>query len=538
MENNVPIALLDRVSQLGAERALVAGSIVAPRHFGAIRVKDGYSSNPTAIASVHGSQKINWDTGVNPDPVTSGKRYIPQNDWGAFVFRNPLRHTVTYRKNSGGPFTYSAIFDFAQALNTQLVGGGSSTWLQPAGFVGIVNPVHGPVLFCGEDDGIVGVWIDATPTSPFSLIQLAVAPNVDVNDELSFGIYRWVNGSWDFIDNTPVIPGGGNSTAINILEPGYYAVKANFDDVDQLRQYSVSWSFISNQEMIWEHRPIPDLLQNINSISAIRILGVSALYKNLASPLNMQGEITIAQVPNTLDWFWSFVATTAWPQQQFYPSIFNLAQEHSHRLEMGAYCFLKPNDEDDFDYFEYITYGNQTTSVLTIPTNGLTFVNDAHYPLRERSDYMVFAASATNLGAGDGFFETAVNVEYETTNKWINRSPPQVSRQAWEDGVELVGMMAQYYENPLHLSKIMGFLRKIAEVASPVLAAVAPFTGPAAPALELAAGAMGAGAAALGALEAKQESPQVEGLVGNKRTAIVLQPRGAKPRPIRRARRY
>lgn len=499
MMNNVPVALLRKIEAMTPVAAMVAGAIAAPRNFPPVRVKDGYSANPTAVASVHQAYKINWDTGVVPDPVTIGKRYIPQSDQVIFLFRNPLRHTIIYKRNLlSVPFVYTAVWDLTLNSTLLSIDANYTDWLRPAAWGNNTNGPHGPILFQGvsKNSPARGVWIDATPTGPpFTTLTLANSPVVQAGDILHWNIYRWVNGDWEFLlsqNNTA----GQPSNFVNIMQPGYYAVYFLGDDVANPYTLSLSFSVPPEQGVVMEHRPMPNILQNINFVDSLRLTAVAGLYRNLASPLNSQGEITVAQVPNSLDWQWTFLPTTTFPFNSFYDNVFNLAQEHSSRLAKGAYAFLKINDDKDLDYIEDIEHGN--AGAASGITSGLVQVTDATFPLEEASDYLVFAASATALGAGDGFFEAASHVEYETTNKWINRIPPSISRKDWMDGLEFTGAMQQYYENPMHLPSIMRVLGKVAEFAGPALSLLAPVTGPLAAPLEAVAAALTAGGALAG----------------------------------------
>lgn len=455
--------------EFNAEMAAVAGMIVDPEDFPVVRMRDQYSVAPTATTSPKSNFKVSWNPVSNPP---TQPLQLPINDWGGFVFRDPMRSSIRLITNDnptvGAAFTYGALFNMETQSPSTLITKGQNKDLEPT-IMQVVgnNKPHGPYLPCGQGEGRVGVWIDADATNQASVnIAFTIVPaETPAALPATVNIYRWSGGTW--IELPPVTatsPAGSGAWNIPVAlaQSGYYAFSVDFAKLTT--DYSATLAFTSHTTQVWAHAPMGDIFPyNVQQINGIRTLAVGALLKNEASPLNQQGNLIMLQASKDEDWYETYASQVS----GFYDFCFDTASEKDFLLRNGGYAYLKPTSEEDLAFNDDIKHG--------APGTGYGTIASLWFQLHNQSDYLIFAASCDTQGGGDCVWKIKWAVEYKTQNNWIERTPPVVAPQAFSDGIEAVSGMQQFFENPIHWKNIFKTIGKVAQVGAPILAQLGPY---------------------------------------------------------------
>lgn len=102
----------------------------------------------------------------------------------------------------------------------------------------------------------------------------------------------------------------------------------------------------------------------------------------------------------------------------------------------------------------------------------------AYYQLACPCDYLVIAASASQVGAGDCLLTTGLGVEYTTTNQWLETQTPVIAKQAFELGIASLREVNQFYENPIHIPSLLDAISNGMRAVAPLVGFI-PGIGPA-----------------------------------------------------------
>lgn len=102
----------------------------------------------------------------------------------------------------------------------------------------------------------------------------------------------------------------------------------------------------------------------------------------------------------------------------------------------------------------------------------------AYFSLSCPCDYLIIAASASQVGAADCLLSTALGIEYTTTNQWLDTQTPVIAKQAFELGIASLREVEQFYENPLHIPSLMDAISNGMSAMAPLVGFI-PGIGPA-----------------------------------------------------------
>lgn len=495
---DMPTGLSDQVQR-------VAGMIVSPGDFVVERLKDDYSSMNSAVASPESNFKVSWNNAGSGYQPPAGDLQLPIQQWGAFVFRNALRSAVVYELSPSNTsyYVYQAVFSPSAtgiASQQDIIANNETKTVDPQywlfnnvnltavpGFPsGNYPPTaaswapHGPVLFAGEDNDRRYVWIDIptnliTPnngngTVMFQVNALSgtpVAPGVIVR------LYDWNGGQDSLVSTTTFLPAtgsiflaGGNTATSPIPKSGYYRIEiANFSGVTvNYSLYTLSGVNTGTNRSLgaaWGHKTINQYWPtNINNVTAVRMLGISAWLSNQASPLNQQGNLVISQIAAQQDWY-GLYASSSNP----FNTVFDAAGTKEFVLKDGVYGFLKPTGQKDFEYLLDVQIGQRAVATETA------------YQLQTPRDYLAIIAACSQPGGGDCTLKLNYALEYKTANQWIEQRVATVEQASFSLGVQAVATMEQFYPNNIHWSKIFSTIGKIGKAAAPALSAFNPILG-------------------------------------------------------------
>jgi len=194
---------------------------------------------------------------------------------------------------------------------------------------------------------------------------------------------------------------------------------------------------------VFAHRSIVDLDLQGETISTIRIMGVSLMYSNTTAEIYKSGTVALAQVPKPNMWD-NYLSLT---------KITKVSGNASMNASTGAFGFIKPNDYPDFEMLNFINFDQ--TGVLT------SFEYDV---VPKHSFIVLFIANVaeTTGSQQSGRWTISHSLEYLTNNQWIEKKTPRGSKELYEEALSAVKLIPQFHENPFHLSDILGVAKKIA----------------------------------------------------------------------------
>lgn len=455
-----------------AGMAAVAGMIADPTDFPVIRKSGTYSTMPTATAKPYVREAITWNPTATADALTG----LAPTDWGGFIFRNPLRAAVIYKRYPMSSPAYSWQFNPVANELGELVTAGSETYVSPQetknlepygatpSALNTYNP-HGNILFAGEDDNYRYLWIDGDGTNSYIVFQFLWDSATTSAGSRTMWIYKWDGGLRRLVTTADSGAIGNTTVTVNLpvggSKSGYYTVTVRNGDTAPAKLKVTTTS--ANQTDFWAHYTVGQLTGttlsgNIAGVNDVRVLAANILVQNKAGPLTKQGKSVICQALKNEDWY-SFYGDG----QVMYDRISSNPSSRSFNWEDGIYGFLKPTGESDLDYI-----------IPFVTTGSSTVIEDVVYKLIQ-SDYIAFCVSATADGAGDAQFTFSHALEFRTRNQWLEKLPPSISSDEWESGVQAVISMEQFYHNPIHWAKIFSTIGKIARVGAPLVAKFGPY---------------------------------------------------------------
>lgn len=476
---------IDRVSNqlaaqnIGDEARAVSSMMAMPIDYPPVRVADTYSADETGLAQAITKLKVNWDAGATT--LSTNGRQLPVNDWGAFIFPSLLRHSVVYTTVSPqavipSGWTYQACTNvFGTGVNLNVQNDQGTFNIEPASWVstGATAP-HGPILFAGQAEGRVGVWIDAS-TDVGTNASLVVTLNavLPVDAAACLTTYQWNGGRWKFFGTTKIGAGNAILTQSTITISGYYAFTLGITNWNTDAGIPVTFTMVltCRTTSCWAHHYVNHALLNLQNIGRNRILGLAFLLQNEASVMNKQGNVVAKQIPAGYDWFSALAGNGA----GFYNTMFDDDNSRTFLLETGIYGFKRPKGSQDFDWeneVDQISVPNGATANLVQSTA------KAYFQIACPCDYLALAAEATAVGAGDCLLTTAVGIEYTTQNSWIDTSTPAISEGAFKLGIATLREVDQFYENPIHLPSIMDAISSGMRTMAPIVG-LFPGMGPA-----------------------------------------------------------
>lgn len=455
----------DVVPAINKEMAAVSGMIVNPEAFPVQRFREYYAVTPTAIAKPKSNFKVIWDQ------VDQTESQLPTGQWAAFSFRDPVRATIQYVRNKLGNIEYDALFNMENGSVLSPVAPYENKDLKPLLYTatsGSTNKPHGPYLGCGESQNKVGVWVDATPSKSAS-IQFKFTPQttpVTANADYSIIPYKWQGGQWlERTATAGVLPLGSSTPptlTVSLEESGYWSFGVNFGAVNL--GYNVAIHYITRTLTVWAHHPMGDLFPyNLAQVNGMRVLALGTLFQNEAADMYKQGSIVQLQASKVEDWYETWASQNA----DFFDSLMSAGTSENHLLSKGAYAYLKPSSSSDFDWIEDIKHGSTA--------GGYGSVSSTWFPLVNKSDYLIMAASSSGVNSGDGTFSLRWAIEFKTQNAWIDQEPPTILPQAFEEGVEAVAGMEQFYENAVHWGDIFRTIGRVASVGGKILSGFGPY---------------------------------------------------------------
>jgi len=459
----------------------IAAAIMLPHEFPAIRLADVWSSVPTAVANPFTTFTID-NTTVN----AATKPF-----WSGAVFRDVQRALIVFYMsiaNGQGAAVYGNALFSSNGGTTQ----GVSTSVNIPICAGVYHvpmchfpyssgtQLHGPVLYCGVHQERKGVWLNNGDAITFTF---SYTTNGEVQP------YLLIGETWGLV--TAKVAAVASTTTITAGTTGYYAFDIEWSNAASTSTCVISATSITTATTaVFAHLCVGNVSNKAANLTGVRVSGVSFLLQNASAILNSSG--TVAACP--------FASGTpivtaiqgginADPTVSSYGYIVSQERSWSNTWDTGAYGYLKPTNAEDFAMKFPFRYDSATTTMLDctfelVPSGYVAFAVSTQ----------VSSSSSTLYPANYSQITICHALEYQTNDVWVQQISAGASEREFEVALQLVKMAPQFFENPLHFSDIVAFLKKagkkaldIAPEALEALAGLLPETMPMALPLSMAA---------------------------------------------------
>lgn len=385
-----------------------------------------------------------------------------QNAWqelpnaSSFVIqrKHPLLASITYDANPlNVDYTYrGAYLDGDGDLSTSVDLPATQTQ-QPIVFYAALsvttNAPHGEILFpgrCSDRPDLRFIWLDG-----FSAVSTIRLYGTTLLAAATFTLYTFKNSKVVEVFTTTQAPGVLNYS-FAVPYSGYYAI-SYAQSAGAINSLEID--FIATETSYWKHEVIPAYDTLLPVFRAWMCTAASTLVSNTSAELARGGTMFAAQLERSTDWR-DYVRPGVLAQVQGSVSL---------PARNGCYGFFRPGDKD-FTYAQDIQYDPQDKP------DSLT------WPLNDRSDgtpYVVFEIQATDDPASRSFQVSQIwHLQFLTTSvAW-----PVVSGTTEVNVViraaEALAKMSQFSENPLHIKKMWGWVKKAANDAAPYVEKYGP----------------------------------------------------------------
>lgn len=443
---------LKRALEPGANMG-VAGQITAsfalPDEFEPRRMRNEYSTEATALFKVNEEHKPTWMS-----RAASGEQLNP-NTHIEFIFNDVLRNRIVYEAAQGAwsyawRFGRSATGAAQTAQQVYASTNNDPSELTHAVSTGAFSP-HGDTIFALRFQSKKGIWVDTEATA-LSTITVTLAPAPGTSGG-SIVYWQFINGQWQQAFRQAILVATTGYTW-QPTQSAYYFVEV----INPQAAEAVSVTS-SGTCGCWGHKYLPFGIVNAASMEAVRLLGQSILVRNIAAPLNQQGNITGIQPGKGRYWF-SFASQDAGTDP--YPVIADYAGANaSRRLATGMYAFKKPTEEADFKFKEAFVVENIPGSTNANWVGADSTILDV--------EYIVVAAQCTVAAGRDLLVRTVHAGEYETSNQFLMVAKPVAEPEDWRAGIEALASMQQFYDNPVHWKRILSTIGQIASVSGRIM---------------------------------------------------------------------
>jgi hypothetical protein len=439
-------------SYRGEINQLLAG-LTLPRDYQVPRLPNG--SDPTGAAHPWAKYDVAYPSNIAVDPQAF-------NESPSFLFRDALRNFV-HIVYMGAQAAYTGAMTFTTTGNMDnfptypTQGGGLLT-------VSTDTP-HGKVLYpgrVGPADQHRG-WLANTNDA----IQLAIDTTPYAAGQTLYAhIKQLQNGTWKNIGQLPFAGSTGTVTQTYYVgKTGYYAITFTYSNNTMIANTANLVLYVGTTgQTVWGQKSLPNFDVNYNFIDALRVVGVSLMYTNTASPLNQQGQIVGLQVPKGSSWLqWASFGTNSVDQKS---RILKAAN--------GMYGFLKPTSRDDLDMIVY---------ELPDQANVQNAGNECVFNLYPSSDFLCVIPQVNIVAGQTGYWTIGTSVEYTTMNQWIELHTSAITNAELDSVFDVLGPIEQWHTNGLHWDEIWGEIKSVARDVFNGIKEIAPIALAAAPLL-------------------------------------------------------
>lgn len=443
-----------------------AQSVALPVDTPVVRMRDQYTATDTATAQPFLRPVLPWAT---PIPAASaGSRGLPPDTSLVVVTGDPLCSLIYEDKNSAlTGTTYRWMWGRAAGANTPSFAVQPGATFEPD-LMGAFNiagqAFHSANLWSRRFKGKNWVWVDG-PNTPnaANIIQIVTGTTaIAATDLIAVTIFRLNEGDEIRVSTLvlPATPPNTQAASLQIPARDYYRVEV----MDAIQSTTASIDLIiqhANACAMFVHRALPDIDDHSDEVTRIHMLGSAVQLMNTANEEFRGGSWVADQVEPSTVW-------TAYARPTLSDGFSVISGQRGQKIRQlatGGYGFLKPVEEDDFNYVDPFRFD----------VNG-DVCHRGNFDSDERPFIIFMLKAGGTTDATDPsrsiqlFFN--YNVEYETKDSWTAVAPASVSTAEASKAIAIIATMEQFYENPIHWDRILSTIGKVARLAAPLLALI------------------------------------------------------------------
>lgn len=318
---------------------------------------------------------------------------------------------------------------------------------------------YGGYTPAGTDGGRKFVWLDGTPANPCTVTFGGVVSlggtnigYVGKSVTLICYVHTSAGERSEIYRTSAALPARGtlfNTGNISIQVSGYFSFAVNVVGVDAIDgelvvQTPTMWYYPT---AVWtmKHQVHPDLLSAGAIVENVRILGSTMLISNSTAEFFKSGTVYARQMDQEELWF----ADTGKPESF---STANVQLNYDGPLSKGIYAVVKPQGQGALSLVPTVVRpGPRSTTDASIQLNyrPFAFAGAVAILLCPTTPY-----AATNSSQANMTIHTIRGMEYTTNSQLVKIQRTALSRAEYDQILDGLSVMNQFYENPLHLRDI------------------------------------------------------------------------------------
>lgn len=306
---------------------------------------------------------------------------------------------------------------------------------------------HGPVLYSGVIREQAGsfIWLDKGDELKVHL----KAPLAGQNFSYICHYYGPNGLSRNFFNNVIVV--GTTVSAFTLKSigdaAGYYTISLQNNMAARVTLNTVFVTLENKGSSSFRHLAAQDFSANAAKVDGYRVLADSLMYSNTSPAIDLGG--TIAGYQSGSDDHWLQYANNG----SVLTTVSSKSGAVTRNASKGMYGFMKFTEPSDFDFKDQFEYS--ASGVLV----------DSSYSIDERGSFLAIAVSVPDPAGCAGYWTTYQEVEFLTDDVWTEVRTCDFSVAEFNDALEKLKGMEQFYENPVHLKDIWNGIKSAGKFA-------------------------------------------------------------------------
>lgn len=444
-----------------------AQSVALPVDSPVIRMRDQYTATDTATSQPFLRPVLPWST---PIPAASaGSRALAPDTSLVVATKDPLCSLIFEDKNptlvaASYRGVYGRVAGVDQTTFSVSPGDAFEPDLMGALSLAGFNAFHGPFLWARKFGGKKYVWVDGpnTPNAANIIRVVTSATAIVAGDLIAVSFFRLNEGDEVRVGTFVLPPTAPNALAASFQVPArdYYRwqVTSAPSSVTASIPLIVDWQ---NACAMFVHQPLPGLGDHEDQVTRCHMLGSAVRCMNTANEQDLAGSVVADQVEPTTVWT-AFARPTL---SDGFAIISGQRGQDLRSLKPGIYGFLKPVEEDDFNYLDLFRFDTNGS----VCHRGNFDSDDLPYII-----FMLRAGGLADTPDPSRSIQLYFNygVEYETKDSWTSVQRAQLTKEDAGKAIAIIATMEQFYDNPVHWEKILSTIGKLSRLSSPLLALI------------------------------------------------------------------
>jgi len=439
----------------------VARAISFPGEFETPRLSNKFVNVPTAVVGLKNIITV-------PQNVTSETASIFTSNFSFLVStRIPECANIIYYAPNSATFNYTfyGSYPTGETLNVPAI-----TFTTPAltanpgnlnvpvsiayGLADAGYQPHGPKWYAGaamDETRYRYFWLDVGCVFKITAAVATANGAAVATHNINFDMWN-PEGISESVGYTPSSGLLTNSFTFTTATRGYYRLRHTIN-VSTAGTVAVTYSAISytsntgagsTSPGLFGHQAMRGYSSNDGKIKAARLVSVSAMYSNTSSVMDEAGMCVMAQLPRTAHW-------VEYIEADPFAHLTQIEEQHAKfPAKTGEFGYLKFAGDEDQDF-----RANTTTMY--------GMLMDSHWPLNfANTSLMILVSNISTFAARSAIYTFGYGLEYQTSDGWSGKKKTNLTRAAVDAAIDHMRDLPQFSENPLHLSKIWGSIKKVA----------------------------------------------------------------------------